>query len=232
MMNVHEFSDQFDVMLNTFGEGMGIVLDEYEKSLFLTQAQQKIVETLYNGNAGYSFEESEGLRRYLSNLVNTIEIDKPVDAPLQVPLSKNSVFYMLPDDLWFITYESVIIKDDDECMDGRELMVTPVAQDEYRRVVNNPFRGPNRSRALRLDVKNNMVEIVSRYKIGKYIVRYVKRLHPIILTNLPDNLTIQGESIITECELHEALHEVILNEAVKLALKTKSLGANATQNPS
>ena len=45
-MDIYEFSDQFDVMLNTFGEGMYIALDEYEKSVFLTQAQQKVVETL------------------------------------------------------------------------------------------------------------------------------------------------------------------------------------------
>lgn len=228
-MDIHEFSDQFDVMLNTFGEGMYIALDEYEKSVFLTQAQQKVVETLYNGNAGYSFEESEGLRRCLSSLVKTVEILDTVPQPLIKPISKNSYFFMLPDDLWFITYEKVTIKADNECMNGKELDVMPVAQDEYLKTARNPFRGANNRRALRLDVEKNIVEIVSKYEVDKYLVRYVRKLHPIILTNLPDGLTIQGESIITECELHPSLHDVILNEAVRIALKTKSLGANATQ---
>lgn len=232
-MNTIEFSNQFDVELNSFGfSGLQINLDEYEKSVFLTKAQESIVENLYNGNLGLSFEESEGLRRYLSDLVRTIEIKESIEYPNHKPISKNSKFYMLPDNLWFITYESIIIKDNNECKDGRELMVTPIAQDEYRRTFGNPFRGANERRALRLDVNNNMVEIVSRYSIDKYIVRYIKKLNPIILTTLPDELTIQGKKEISDCELHPALHKSILDTAVQLALKTRSLGANGGDNQS
>lgn len=227
-MNNIEFSNEIDVKLNSFGEGTGISLDEYEKSLVLTQAQETIVEQLYNGNLGLSFEESEGLRRYLSDLVRTVIIEKPVINSTHKHISKNSKFFMLPDNLWFITYESIIIKDQSECKDGNELMVTPIAQDEYRRTFGNPFRGPNERRALRLDVNDNMVEIVSRYEIDKYKVRYIKKLSPIILTYLPDELTIQGKKEITNCELHPALHKSILEEAVKLAIKMKSLGAGGS----
>lgn len=228
-MDNTEFSNEIDVKLNSFGDGAGISLDEYEKSLLLTQAQETIVEQLYNGNLGLAFEESEGLRRYLSDLVRTAIIEEPVPYPNHKHISNNSKFYMLPDDLWFITYESIIIKDMSECKNGNELMVTPISQDEYRRTVGNPFRGANERRALRLDVNNNMVELVSRYNIDKYKVRYIKKLSPIILTYLPDELTIQGKKDITNCELHPALHKSILDEAVRLALKMKSLGAGNPQ---
>ena len=48
-----------------------IEFNEYEKSYFLTKAQDELVIALYNGRnvSGESFESTEELRRYLSNLV-------------------------------------------------------------------------------------------------------------------------------------------------------------------
>lgn len=78
-MTVQELSDQFDVLLNSsfiandFGEQsskIDIQLDEYEKSVFLTQAQEQLVINLYNGRniEGLSFESAEESRRYLKDL--------------------------------------------------------------------------------------------------------------------------------------------------------------------
>jgi hypothetical protein len=52
-------------------------------------------------------------------------------------------------------------------------LVTPVTQDEFHRIMSNPYRGPSANRALRLDVNNNIVEIVSIYPIDRYLVRYL-----------------------------------------------------------
>lgn len=81
-MLVQELSDQFDVLLNSsfiandFGEQsskIDIQLDEYEKSVFLTQAQEQLVINLYNGRniEGLSFESAEESRRYLKELTKT-----------------------------------------------------------------------------------------------------------------------------------------------------------------
>lgn len=81
-MTVQELSDQFDVLLNSsfiandFGEQsskIDIQLDEYEKSVFLTQAQEQLVINLYNGRniEGLSFESAEESRRYLKELTKT-----------------------------------------------------------------------------------------------------------------------------------------------------------------
>jgi hypothetical protein len=83
-MTTQEFSDQFDVLLNSsfiandFGEQsskIDIQLDEYEKSVFLTQAQEQLVINLYNGRniEGLSFESAEESRRYLKDLTERIE---------------------------------------------------------------------------------------------------------------------------------------------------------------
>ena len=76
-MNAKEFSDGFDVYMNSYSQSVGDPLilgglnfDEYEKSVFLTQAQEQLVKHLYKGSYGYTgFEETEELRRQLDALV-------------------------------------------------------------------------------------------------------------------------------------------------------------------
>ena len=225
-MTTEEFSNEFDTLLNSYSttEVFGktprtVELDEYEKSIFLTKAQEEIVIGTYNGKNqfGDSFESTEEIRRYLSSLIKTYTTtDKKVE---YTGLSKSSVFFELPDDLWFITYEAVNLKDDGlGCISGENVSVIPITQDEYHRIKKNPFRGTNERRALRLDLNNKVVEIISKYNIEKYLVRYLSRPAPIILTDLTDNLSINGISVKTECKLNPVIHRAILERAVKLAI--------------
>ena len=226
-MTTEEFSNEFDTLLNSYStiEAFGktpstIELDEYEKSVFLTKAQEEIVIDMYNGKNpfGDSFERTEEIRRYLSDLIKTYTTtDKKVG---YTGLSKSSVFFELPkDDLWFITYESVNLKDDGlGCMNGEDISVIPITQDEYHRIRKNPFRGTNERRALRLDLSDGVVEIVSKYNVESYLIRYLSRPAPIILTDLTENLSINGISVKTECELNPVIHRAILERAVKLAI--------------
>ena len=90
------------------------------------------------------------------------------------------------------------------------------------RIIKNPFRKPSANRVLRLDV-DGTVEIVHDYNIQSYTVRYIKRLEPIILDDLPNGLTIKGKSTETNCKLNPALHDAILARAVKLAKASMGL---------
>ena len=101
----------------------------------------------------------------------------------------------------------------------------PISQDDYFRISSNPFRGSNKRRALRLDNGNGIVEIVSEYNIDRYLVRYIARPDPIILTDLPDNLSINKVSEKTECKLNPVIHRAILEKAVKLAILSKAPSA-------
>lgn len=230
-MNNKEFSDKFDVLLNSysditeFGEPASqrtIALDEYEKSVFLTQAQKEIRDELYDGKNIFqeSFENTEELRRFLSELIDTKELTSITDDT--VLLTDNSEVFKLPDNLDFITYEAIELGNFNECFSGTTIKVVPTTQDELAEVLKNPFRGPSKRRALRLDLSNNKVEIVSKYPISKYIIRYITKLSPIVLEDLPDGLSIDGYSVKTECKLNPVLHEVILKRALKLALISKS----------
>lgn len=225
-MTTEEFSNEFDTLINSysstleFGKSQSpIEFNEYEKSVFLTKAQEEIVTGMYNGKNpfGDSFERTEEIRRYLSGLVETYTTTDKKEG--YTGLSKSSVFFELPDDLWFITYEAVNFEGDGlECMDDEDVTVIPITQDEYHRIKKNPFRGSNERRALRLDLSDKVVEIVSKYNVEKYLVRYLSRPAPIILIDLTDNLSINGISKKTECELNPVIHRAILERAVKLAI--------------
>lgn len=220
-MNISEFSSGFDTQLNSYmlAAGYGedatratVNLDEYTKSLLLTQAQEDIVLELYG-----SFEEKEEIRRYLSALVKDITLSPDTEST-STGINSNSKFFVLPDDLWFITYESVTANGG-KCGDGQSMEVLPVTQDEYNKLRKNPFRGANDRRALRLDLSDSTIEIVCKYNVASYYLRYLRRPNPIVLIDLPDGLSINGEDMETECELHEALHQRILDRAVALALQ-------------
>lgn len=237
-MTNQEFSDAFTTLLNSysssapFGETSSrnsIVLDEYEKSLFLTKAQEELIINLYSGKNPYgdSFESTEELRRYLDSLVQT-KVYSAEEQIEGVSISDNSVFYRLPERLAFITMEQVIYSDNSlGCCNGNIANVYPVTQDEYSKVKNNPFRGPTKYKVLRMDVGDNIVELVSKYRINEYLLRYISKPEPIILEDLPDDLTIDGIKIATECKLNEILHHTILERAVRLALQSKGISVNS-----
>lgn len=221
-MNTSEFSNEFDVLLNShsalkpFGFTQSpIELDEYEKSVLLTEAQELLVRELYKGAPqGESFEKTEEMRRSLDSLIKTVRLN-----PSQgVVLTEHSTVYNLPVDTWFITYEAAVLDDPNVgCLNGTEIQVIPMTQDEYHRSSRNPFRKPSERKAIRLDNGYLKVEIVSEYNLSTYIVRYFSRPKPIILANL-EGMSINGQTNKTECELNSVTHRAILERAVQLAL--------------
>ena len=231
-MSIDEMSDMFDELMDSYSQASYtprniLAFDEYQKSLFLTQAQEQYVVSAYDGknNTGNAFEITEEDRRMLSNLVRSETLRPNNESYTRVlHIVPESKFFKLPQDLMFITYESCKLgKNDNKCLSNKRLQVLPVTQDEFHRIYKNPFRGNNGNRALRLDLQDNLVEIVSKNEVAEYFVRYIKRPQPIILVDLGDDgLSIQGESARTECELNELLHERIVRYAAQLALQSRN----------
>lgn len=226
-MNTQEFSNQFDTLISAYYKGLSdaLTFDEYEKSVFLTEAQEEIVVELYSGknSFGDSFEKTEEVRRFLSSLNKDYATSEKI---VGTGISNKSVFFNIPSDVWFITYEAATLTDTDiECLNEEEAIVVPTTQDDFYKVRRNPFKGPNKRRVLRLDSNNNTVELVSDYNIDKYSIRYLSKPNPIILTNLSD-LSINGVSEITECELNPVIHRIILERAVRKAIASRIPAGN------
>lgn len=225
-MTALEFSDEFDILYNNIKSQSAPGLDAYEKSVFLSLAQEEIVEKAYKGQnlQNESFEETEFQRRVLDKLIKHEVLTVPVDLPTK-KLNTNSVFFELPADVLYITFEEVNVTKQD--CPAISLSVIPMRQDEYMAQIDNPFRAPKVSKrssnAWRLDYTNNnkqVAEIVipSDTTVQDYTVRYIKRPLPIIVDNIaPLGVTVQGLSTVTQCELNPMVHRHILNRAVELA---------------
>lgn len=208
-----EFFYEFDILYNSICSNQAPELNAYEKSVILTLAQEELVKEWYSGVAT-SFERTEELRRSLDGLVKFTSI-----LPNKEFSVLNGTIYKLPEDLWFITYETVKVADaDNVCLNNTVLSVVPITQDEYNRVKNNPFRGPNRRQALRLDTSKSEVTLISNNPLGTYTIGYVSNLNPIILEDLSsEGLTINGMSEECECQLNSVTHRIILEKAVNIA---------------
>ena len=237
-MSVKEMSDALDSLLNSyantasFGEEsskLDITLDEYEKSLYLTQAQEGLIREYYSGRGiSDAFEETEETRRALAELVIHEEMTVS-DADASSVLTKHSYVFDLPSDLWYIVYEGAVLdlEGSDACEEalngiGEGAVIIPARYDELHYLLNNPFRGPKGNRVLRLDKSGNQVELISiSHPVAKYVIRYITQPSPIILVNLPETLNIRGENTATECQLPTQLHQVILERAVANAVRSK-----------
>lgn len=265
-MTTQEFSEQFDSLYNQqyymlFSVQNPIALDEYEKSLYLTKAQETYVEALYRLGYGANegFEKTEFARRILQQLVvscHAILSSDPAMEPYKI--SKDSYFFYVPDPIgtYGIVYEKAVFGGDDPCAKDKTADVIPVKHDELNRILRSPFRGLSLRRVLRvdnsgMDAYGNIykmysnpqtyidpsgsdapgcyIELISGYPLKDYFLRYIRRPLPIILVNLPEDApSIEGYKGIMECELNPAIHRTILEEAVRLALASKSLNTVPT----
>lgn len=239
-MTNKEFSDSFDSLVDSYRrfkdfdkkeELDSIEFNEYEKSLFLSMAQEELVVNIYSGRNiyGESFESTEEMRRYLDNLVFT---SKPtVTTPAASGVSDTSKFYALPESVAFIIYEQATLNDESAgCANGSVVNVVPVTHDEYNRIRKNPFRGVTGNRILRLDAGTSKVELVSKYTFNDYLIRYVAKPSPIVLEDLTDlGLSIDGYDTVQGCSLNPILHQTILKRAVQLALASKGITLNNQQ---
>ena len=106
-MNNREFSDSFSTLLNSyaseaqFGEEASkreIVLDEYEKSVYLTQAQDIIVKSYFDAtlnNQGQGFDDSPRRQMDFSSLIKIAEL-KPTTSSTATHFDERGHIFQLP----------------------------------------------------------------------------------------------------------------------------------------
>lgn len=228
-MNVQEFSNTFDTLLQPYitkdvnGNQNNLAFDEYEKSIFLTKAQEQIVLELYQ-----ELEQSEEVRKYLSNLIKTDNYI-PVGEQDETLINNNFKSYKveISNDILFMIYEQCTLSDENNCINNKIVSVVPTIHDNLDKVLKNPFKSPNSRKVIRLDF-DNKIELISKYNISNYKVRYLKKPNPIILVALEDNLSINnGDTKVSNGETNPILHERIVQRAVQLAVQSKVKSNNA-----
>lgn len=212
-MNLIDFSREFDILYNNINSNEAPGVTEYEKSVFLTQAQEALILDIVQGNKIEGVEDTELLKEQLSKLTAEKYLSKSTSS---IPtISSSSILYELPENLLHILYEH-ILKKVDGCPD-LIIQVLPTTHDKILKLLRNPFSGPSKQ-ALRLNVGHNLIEVITDKNINtsdKYFIRYIRCPRPIVLED--SELPVVGYSTPQECELHESLHRNILSRAVILA---------------
>ena len=257
-MTTQEFSNMFDTLLNSyasqaaFGDQASrqeIVLDEYEKSVLLTSAQDIIVKQYFERtNANLGFDESERRQIDFSNLITVGSI--PVSGTGS--FADRSWTFDIPDvsiagggtaKVLFILNERLVLSKSGSIT--KTFVVVPINYHEYDRQMSKPFAQPLKKQAWRLlqddhsssTYETSKVEIVPTdvaYEMktnggynATYKIRFIRRPRPIVLVPLTEaGLSIDEVDTVSECELNPILHMDILNKAVELAFTTR--GARPT----
>ena len=209
-MTLEELSNEFDVIVNSYDNSQSLVFNEYEKSIYLTKAQEYIIKDLYR-----NYEGTEELNSYLKTLIKdkTYTIEDSTNIELNYP---DNFLYILKE------YANI----NTTCKSNSRVDVLPITQDEYNEVVGNPFRG-SKSKVLRLE--ENKIKLITDLPIISYTMTYLSNPSPIILVDLPNGLTINNESRkSTTIETSESIHREILDKAVQLAIQSKTLLKSST----
>ena len=229
-MTTSEFKLEFDLLYDNISSSASPGLDNYEISVYLTTAQEELVKTNYSGanSINKGFENTEKRRRELNELVKTNESTTIITSSDNIV--SGSVFFKIPDDVFYILNEQIKLTSTDTCLNNKYITIKPTTHDEILVDLKNPFRKPNKNKALRLDLSSigsdKVVEIVTAYTPSSYKLRYVKKPKPIIVGNFESDpnlsglgLLVDGLNVITECELNSEFHREILNRAVQLAIR-------------
>ena len=235
-MTTQEFSDQFDVLYNNIMSNQAPGLDEYEKSVFLTKAQYEIVKNYFNPKSNKNQEGFDDSPKRQVDFSKLMAVKTPVAfTTANYPkFDDRSKLFTMPTDILFVLNETAInfiptTPGGDVAVTGTERLINivPISFEEYARITSKPYKQPLKNQGWRLfnggDVSNttySVTEIIikSGTNIRDYRVRYVKRPKPIILTVLSEtNVSLDGLTAVTECELDPILHPEILQRAVELA---------------
>ena len=290
-MTIIEFSNQFDILYNNITSNQAPGLNEYEKSVFLTKAQDEIVKNYFEASSlgntvKKGFDDTILRQMDFSSLMTTREYQDGIIG--ESTLDPRAIVYDIPenDNVYIVINESLHLMDDNGVVKGVR-QVVPLSYLEYSRLMLKPFKQPVKNQAWRLitsgksrelnktdanstiktrveiittnadlnhytgnmvidlpekNIDTSVDDLIKDINISinepivtniRYVIRYVRKPRPIILTDLDDiygeSLSINGHTKSSSCELSDIVQEAVLQRAVELAKISYEGNANDTQ---
>lgn len=156
-MTTQEFSNEFDVLYNNIMSNQAPGLDEYEKSIFLTKAQEELVRDYFNSRNvknAQGFDDNQKRQYDFSTLLSSITLPDLIDTYMALSVlnltAYNTIFdsrakiYIAPSDLFLVINESI------EDSAKRRYSVLPISYDEYNRLMLKPYGFPLKRQAWRI----------------------------------------------------------------------------------
>ena len=218
-MTANEFSQEFDILYNNIASNQAPGLTEYEKSVFLTKAQDEIIKNYFtdkpNGNK-YQEGIEDSAKRYsdFSCLITVKSIQAQAHSD-ETSIDARGQICTLPEDLMISLNERFKVGE-------TEYQVIPLTLAEYQKLMSRPSGDPLKRQVWKLmgnsATGNGSIEIIPHWRDVSYtltkeeeeaqnttnintpttyklVIRYVRRPYPIILEDLSlQGLTINGKS--------------------------------------
>lgn len=256
-MTRDEFSTQFDVLYNNITSNQAPGLNEFEKSVFLTKAQSQLLNEYFNvrvDGVGGGFDGSQRRQYDFSKLIVTDVRTEYTPPPMSTwdKVDRRSHLYSFPED-YLLSVNEVLYDDKYQYSvlpvsysEYTRLMLKPYNFPVKRAVWRLFTQKINATNSGGETFTQVIAEVIGKCnwagwteeragvpynKKPELAIRYIKRPEPIILDNLSNygvDLTIEGNSGPSDCELPEETHQEILERAVTLA-KIAWQGGTATQ---
>jgi len=202
-MTLSEFSTEFDILFEDLATSGSKGLEEYEKSICLTYAQESLVRELAQNRvldpiASLVKENEETL--LLTSKYNTAkEVAKVADP-----------FYVLG---YFITSSNV---------DQGDVGLTTVSEQFINdTLLRSPYKYPPKDLAYVVMGETKLIVFPPfSYSLDSVVTRYVEKPTPVILEALTGSRTINGLTAATNPVITSSFHRPLLEGAVNFAVKT------------
>lgn len=238
-MTVAEMSKEFDVGYDNLTNNEGRGFSKWEKSIFLTQAQENLVDKYKP-----FIDTNEENAINLSELKEFVELtpDHGAEPRFTIPDTSTSYLFQLPVNYFYTLHERADIIFTDTiriiCFPTglKGVWVKAITEDYFNSNIDNPFKKPYERLIWRIMYRratvtseigtSNMkrVELIGDgdTNITNYSLSYIRRPNPIIIENLTTGRTVRGLAVLTECELDPSIHFEIVQEAIRIAAKATS----------
>lgn len=145
MKTVKEWSDAFDVLFNEVMSNASASLDEYDKSIFLTKAQEEVIKNYFNPKGNKYQEGFDDNAKRQSDFATLIKV-----ATLSAStgtFDTRSLAYSFPSDFFIAINEQFQVT-----ANGKTYPYTiiPLSYDTYNRLMQKPYKYPPKSQVWRL----------------------------------------------------------------------------------
>lgn len=148
-MTINEMSQEFDILYNQVNSNQAASIDEYEKSVFLTKAQDELIKAYFDprGNKFIEgFDDGQKRQYDFSLLVVNKKLDE-IDSSEVEQYDPRSYMYVMPSDLLLTLNESVF-----EQNGGVKYIyqVIPITYAQYHVLMQKPYQYPTKRSVWRL----------------------------------------------------------------------------------
>lgn len=159
-MTTTEFSNQFDLLFNNISSNQAPGLNEYEKSVFLTKAQDEIVKNYFQAESSGNtikkgFDDTAIRQMDFSDLIVSKTIPEETGDNAVPSVDPRALVYKISKDdrVYIIINESLylMVNNKDGKLEVSDIrQVVPIKYTEYMRLMSKPFKEPLKYMAWRI----------------------------------------------------------------------------------